>query len=282
MLILEKLMFQIDDHKVKIVTGKKTQTISFFDAQGTRIYKFRISDQKLFVNENLLQQQASIVAMCEYLTKKHSAVVEESDNNVDLKTNHWIDENISYVEQAINNLLDHFVKVPYFHRVEQSLHCELFRHLLQHEKLNQILHFDNFQTGIIHKEWPETIPRKYEDKNTRGNFDFALLAPPSIEEKKAAIDEFCKGLIHPSIVIEIGLNYGLKHLQNDYQKLINSNVNCGYLIHLARKDAGQKGVRKFVEEIISKEKTSNIKIVYAHVANNSVCYRRIGDTMMKC
>ncbi|BBM86841.1 hypothetical protein [Candidatus Uabimicrobium amorphum] len=275
-------MFQIGNYKVKIVTGKKTQTINVFNTKGERCYKFRISDSKRFVNQNLLQGHTSIQKMQQNLIKEHNAVIEKSCNGTEAGLDSWMQESIFYVEQAINNLLEHFVQVPYFHRVEQSLHCELFRHLLQSDPLNQVLNFEHFQTGIIHKEWPETIPREYEGKNQRGNFDFALLTPPSKKEQKITTDDFCKGLIRPSIVIEMGLNYDFKHLQNDHQKLINSGVDYGYLIHFARKNAGQKNVKEYVEQIISKEKASNIKIAYAHVVKNNVCYRRIGDKMVKC
>jgi len=95
----------------------------------------------------------------------------------------------------------------------------------------------NQYTALIHKEWPETIARP--DKNDRrGNFDLAILNPVDI--RKHTVTDFTNGHISPAFVVELGLNYGLDHLTNDYTKLINSNCNQGYLVHLWQP---HKGIR---------------------------------------
>lgn len=94
-----------------------------------------------------------------------------------------------------------------------------------------------YATTLIHKEWPETVVRP-EKNNIRGNFDIAILSPDSIA--KSSPEDFAKGLIKPDFVIEIGLNYGLDHLSQDDSKLVNSECDNGYLIHLWQPHKGIK------------------------------------------
>ena len=153
------------------------------------------------------------------------------------------------LESAIDNMIDNFIVEPYMHRCEHSVHCELYNMLTVHRALQGFYKLNDtvtlFKTSIVHKEWPETIPR--ESKNgRRGNFDLAILDPKMIQQ--ATITEFFNGHITPSFVVELGLNYGINHLIDDHEKLINSKINTissdgdmrGYLVHLWQPHKGLK------------------------------------------
>ena len=150
------------------------------------------------------------------------------------------------LETAIDSLIDNFLAEPYIHRCEHSIHCELYNMLSVHRVLQGLYPFRNgevYKTSLIHKEWPETIARP-EKNGRRGNFDIAILEPDMIQ--KYTLGDFYLGRIPPAFVVELGLNYKLNHLASDYEKLKNSNVNQGYLIHLWQPHKGIKN-----EEITS-------------------------------
>ncbi len=135
------------------------------------------------------------------------------------------------LETAIDSLVDNFAREPYIHRCEHSIHCELYNMLIVHRALQGLIPLknDGRSTTLIHKEWPETTPRQ-EKNGRRGNFDLAILDPEEIP--KCTVEKFTAGLITPTFVVEMGLNYGLSHLQNDNYKLNNSECRDGYLVHL--------------------------------------------------
>src|SRR6185503_2121721 len=106
---------------------------------------------------------------------------------------------------AIDALVWEFVEHPYLHRVEHSLHTRLFDILVSHRIFGDSLPIGGSGrfTQPVHKEWPETVIRP--DKNGRGNFDLAILSPERVAA--ANVEQFRTGLISPSIVIEMGLDY---------------------------------------------------------------------------
>jgi hypothetical protein len=55
-------------------------------------------------------------------------------------------------------------------------------------------------TQLIHKEWPETVPR--EGKNGRGNFDLAILSPNQLAGAQRW--QFDGGHIEAAFVTTIG------------------------------------------------------------------------------
>jgi hypothetical protein len=137
------------------------------------------------------------------------------------------------LETAIDSLIDNFAREPYIHRCEHSIHCELYNMLTVHRALQGLypLKGDGKRsTALVHKEWPETIPRP-EKQGRRGNFDLAILDPEHIPNH--TVQDFTAGLIPPAFIVEIGLNYGLDHLRNDDVKMVNSGYSSnGYLVHL--------------------------------------------------
>ena len=147
----------------------------------------------------------------------------------------WLPQAKLLVEQSIDQLIQEFIEFPYLHRVEHSIHFQLFHILLTHEELAQRVPFgaELGVTQLIHKEWPESIARK---GNRRGNFDLAVLSPQQLKGCTTT-DAFRDGLLHVPIVIEMGLDYDAEHLAGDVIKLVNSKPKHGYLVHLVRERA---------------------------------------------
>jgi len=143
----------------------------------------------------------------------------------------WLNRVTVLVEQAIDQMVLEFVDLPYLHRVEHSLHCELYALLTANRTLGRPYPLaDGTLVQLVHKEWPETTVRP--GKTGRGNFDMVVLHPASVS--KATITEFEEGRVAPAVVIEVALNYGEVHLRGDMAKLENSRPPGAYLVHLAR------------------------------------------------
>jgi hypothetical protein len=287
----------VEDRKIKIVTGKKSQTINVYvnnDEEGVYNPKLRITNPRKFITEDLLKAQdfRSIDEMVSYLKDHHDAIHEDLSHvdpqkyrllnrEILSKDETWADTVVSKVDLAINSLVDDFLKHPYRHRVEHSLHCELYMKLAQFEEFNQLLDFGSFRTSTIHKEWPETI-RRPSKGNRRGNFDLAILSPKTIDSDPIDIFHFRLGLIEPAVAIELGLDYGLAHLKGDVEKLENSKVKHGYLVHFARPEGEpQDEVEDCVLEIIEKEKAGGPKIAYVNINTNQKRFRKIGELEIK-
>ncbi|HVN98207.1 MAG TPA: hypothetical protein VMT62_17410, partial [Syntrophorhabdaceae bacterium] len=121
--------------------------------------------------------------------------------------------------------------------------CELYTMLTVHRALQGVYplggHPGRRNTTLIHKEWPETRARPGK-QGRRGNFDLVILDPEKIP--RHTVKEFCGGRIKPTFVVEMGLNYKLKHLQNDDTKLTNSRCQHGYLVHLWQPHRGMPPV----------------------------------------
>jgi len=158
------------------------------------------------------------------------------------------------LETSIDSLVDNFVREPYIHRCEHSLHCELYTMLASHRALQGLYPIGSSgrKASLVHKEWPEPFTR--EGHTRRGNVDLAILSDkdlahplessrendvfPSNATNLSEIDIFTGGYLRPDFVVEIGLNYPFEHLESDYKKLLNSRYSKGngnkeaYLVHL--------------------------------------------------
>lgn len=184
----------------------------------------------------------------------------------------WLGRAVESIDKAINDLVLEFTKLPYKHRREHSIHCELFH------KLASDPHFAPFDTGSfstqpIHKEWPEYISRP-EKGNQRGNFDMCIITPESF--KGASLDDFINGRIKPSIVIEFGLDYGYDHLIGDMHKLDNSGIEHSYIVHLSRPEAQYYDYNKTEDLILS----APFKCAYARLDAVSTHYKLLGDKII--
>jgi hypothetical protein len=184
-------------------------------------------------------------------TRSSEALVRvEPDSN-------WMASAVPAVEAAINELIKEFVEEPFLHRVEHSLHIRLYELIAQHPSFQGRFQIGKSQhsTQLVHKEWPETVPRK--DKNGRGNFDLAILSRNQLAT--AELWQFDGGHIEAAIVIEVGLNYDYKHLYGDHEKLLSSSVKAGYLVDLRR-----RGQPDTASERLVCDPTPPIRAAYAH------------------
>lgn len=284
-------MFIIDNRKVRIVTGTKSQTVNICTEEaflGKYDSTYRINDIERFVTQDLLisQKFKSVRQLARHLVEQHGARLENTDSNhypgdylprvIDHDAN-WASKYVSQVDQCLNRLVDAFIRSPYLHRVEHSLHCELYHWLLSLEWPNETFEMDGYSYRTLQKEWPETIPRPDKSRR-RGSFDLAILGPRKGTELHLDLSSYCDGLLKPAFVFELGLDYGLNHLQQDELKLLNSEIQNGYLIHFAR-DTGesQKGVEEYVLGLMGRESSGGPKIAYASHSGGSVKVRRIGE-----
>jgi len=128
------------------------------------------------------------------------------------------------LETSIDSLVDNFIREPYIHRCEHSLHCELYTMLTSHRALQGLYPIGDSgrKASLVHKEWPEPLIR--EGKNRRGNVDLAILNIDDLAAAENGINSFTEGRINPDFIVEIGLNYPIEHLENDYCKLDNSGT----------------------------------------------------------
>ena len=284
--------------KIKIKNGRKTQTVNIYTDKlkhGEYDYIVRMSGLDNFVKGNEINDKNFIEVneLIEYLKEYHYGVVEKSPQNKsfenynDYKTgnirtpNHaefgkdgWIKEAVPESEKIINNFLKKFIDFPYLHRVEHSIHCDLYNFFVSDDLFNDIVELtDRTKIQILHKEWPEYIPRENKN-NRRGNFDMAILAPESIKNK--SINDFIYGRIEAPIVVEMGLNYKIDHFTEDFKKLKNSNVYRGYLLHLVRKEVVNDNS---IEPLLLKieEQYKNIKVGYVRHTAKGVRFKLIGD-----
>jgi hypothetical protein len=158
------------------------------------------------------------------------------------------------LETSIDSLVDNFIREPYIHRCEHSLHCELYTMLTSHRALQGLYPIGNspYKASLVHKEWPEPLRRK--GKRGRGKVDLAILNREDLMDPVAAskksgllpqrvrpfkeIEVFARGFLMPAFVVELGLNYEVAtHLKPDHDKLINSGYSksiqdkAAYLVH---------------------------------------------------
>ena len=179
-----------------------------------------------------------------------------SEPNVD---DQWVAHAVDAVETAITKLVDQFLKHPFTHRVEHSLHVQLYQLLSESHQLSGMHPIGNtgFKTQLIHKEWPETKPRP--GKNGRGSFDLAILSPHQLANVQN-IEQFIHGRIAAPIVVELGLGYQDVHLGGDVGKLLASKIQHPYLVHFSRLRSNK---RSATEAMIA-ELRLPIKIAYVH------------------
>jgi hypothetical protein len=191
----------------------------------------------------------------------------------------WVGEAVEAVEASITKLIDEFRAQPFIHRVEHSLHVGLMQLLSEWEHLRgwYPIGDSGFKTQLIHKEWPETRPRKKKPElivdRRRGSFDVAILAPGQLE--KATLEQFTVGRIDAPIVIELGLGYWNDHLSGDREKLTNSRVQHPYLVHLSRMPSDYQ---KETEVIIAGiEAPTQIAYVHHDLEQKKVYFRHLGS-----
>jgi len=289
--------FHAAGRDVYLVTGAISQTVNICTPQakkGLYEWKFRFP-AKVALPVFRLELASRLDDLTALLTGELGGQVEVSPNGVStdvlepvqlvtkapsvvpIKPNdsdtEWIERARQITELCINELVQEFVELPYLHRVEHSMHARLYSLLRDQPLFDR--HFPLARgaayTQPVHKEWPETIARP-ENEGRRGSFDLAILSPSQLFE--SSLKNFTLGLLDAAVVIEMGLNYRDSHLRQDGEKLINSNVRHGYLVHLVREQGHEKAID---DTLASLRGSATIKVAYARVSGGQRFLKRLGD-----
>lgn len=190
------------------------------------------------------------------------------------KGNPWVAGAVRAVEASITKLAEEFRVHPFAHRVEHSWHVRLIQLLSEREELRgwHPLEEGGFKSQLIHKEWPETYGEELKDGTSkrRGSFDIAIVTPDQL--RRASIDQFRLGRIAAPIVIELGLGYWDKHLLADHEKLKDSKVQHGYLVHLSRMPSAR---RIYTEKLINGMQDVGVVYVHHDIPNRRVFYKAL-------
>ena len=269
-------ILHVADRRVKIVTGANTQTINVcFENPEAGVYqhKLRISTPASFVSadELSLREFPTLDAFIAYVSNQggieENSVGQQRHVPIAEPDAEWSDDKKCIVESQINRCVLDFMRQPYLHRVEHSLHIEMCRRLAERQELlEQFIRFDDRSASIVQKEWPETVTRP-EKADRRGSFDISILAPTS----EITRGHFIGGYIRPAFVIEVCLNYGKDHFIGDFDKLRNSHIRWGYLAHFARPEGEpQEEVEAYIAQV-EKERSQRDnnwpQIVYARLTS---------------
>ncbi|MBW7899724.1 hypothetical protein B188_28370 [Candidatus Brocadiaceae bacterium B188] len=283
---------KVGDRDVHIVTGRISQTVNVCtpaNERGKYDWIIRLTPQH-FVDKSQVEAHASLNSLIEWLTgeeqigqveqrptgegteahpQANETVPEVSPTDPDDAV--WIERAMRITEVCIDELVREFLELPYLHRVEHSIHTRLYAILSTQPHFDR--HFSlaggKMLTQPIHKEWPETIPRP-EKGNRRGNFDLAILSPNRLRE--CSLRDFSTGRIVPPIVIEMGLNYGEGHLALDAEKLLNSRVQHGYLVHLVREMPHDPTIDETIERLRSE---GTVKVAFARYDESGRKYAKL-------
>lgn len=260
--------FWLSDRRVILRTGTKSQTVNVCTRQNVpgeyeAIYRLPILSA---IAAPDVPKMADLHAFGNWLVETRNAFPEGPSGQpaglgtavgISAVDEAWLRMVVEKVEHAVDLLVDDFAEHPYRHRVEHSLHLQLYHTLTDCQEFDILapVGTSSLHAGLIHKEWPETLPGAAADR--RGLFDLAVLAPSQLAQ--ASIEQFRQGRIHAPIVVEVGLDYGRAHLKQDLKKLRNSEVPHAYALHFSRLPAGDK-----VEDLLTAA-YPNIRTAYAHV-----------------
>jgi hypothetical protein len=283
--------------KVKILTGRHTQTVNFESQDGEVDYDPRVVIRppnprigSMLQDRDFLSKEAAV----EYLVQECRGVIdpplqkyahittEASDaalsrnSQAEPEGNHmsteWMERAVSAVERVLDQFVLQFIDFPYLHRVEHSIHCELYRLLSNERIFANTCPMNRWVSQSIHKEWPEYKPRP-DKGNRRGNIDLCIIAPKKLVS--CTYEQFRHGRIEPDIAIEIGLDYRIRHLKEDSRKLLNSSIGHGYLVHLVRQDVPDN--YDAVEAFLLSHTLGNLKTGYAKLCGTQAAYKLVND-----
>lgn len=259
----------LNDWSFKIRTGSRSQTVNRFPKGGPEgdyeaVYRIA-SVADFFTNEtweSMVSQlgnqtpeeiEKQLLAIGAQFEGPRKAGSKPITIPTDTKWGKAVEAN---VYEAIEELICRFLRYPQMHRVEHSLHCELYQILIEREVFSGFQNVGKTKTRLVQKEWPEVRPSG--ESSTRGQYDLSILAPGG---DSSSVD-FRFGRIVPAFAIELGLNYGKQHLANDYEKLkvvLKDSVK-GILVHFANAHSDQSAVEALSKDIL-KEKKVDIAFV---------------------
>jgi hypothetical protein len=181
-----------------------------------------------------------------------------------MTTGQWLEDAVGAAEESIEQLVTDFRRHPFEHRVEHSFHIQLWNLLNGHETLRRQVKLVDwpYMTQLIHKEWPSDrkINLSGKGNETRQRYDIAILDPEVLAATK--MGDFVNGVPSAAIVIELGLDYSLKHLKQDFEKLELNEARHAYVVHFSRKPTRQASK---VEELIEEKASGKIRTAYVHL-----------------
>jgi hypothetical protein len=282
---------EVAGRTVTVRTGRKSQTVNICtppQVVGDYDAIYRLPIQSAIEDPGEIPEVATLAEFATWLTARNGLLEGSSTAHgkagdlyplVRAPINDaWVSDAVSLVEGAIGSLVDMFVRTPYLHRVEHSFHAELISELRKRDKLRERVEIgvSGFTTQLIHKEWSETVTRVGRGKTVerRGLFDIVVLAPAQFE--KVTLEQFLRGRIEPPIAIEVGLDYGLKHIDGDIAKLCTSKVPHPYLIHLSRIGPRVEAVEDRINDVANF--APGLQVAYVHHGTGGVAVKRLNDS----
>jgi len=177
-------------------------------------------------------------------------------------------DHIPFINYSVIHLLNDFILNPYIHRVEHSLHCELYglitKELATIPKTNRLMrNIHDFNTQLVHKEWPH---QNGIDKSLRrGNYDLVVLDYPSL--MNCSLNDYLVGKnIDITSVIELGLNYPTSHIEKDCITLSKTKAKNKWIIHFRNIKSRKSSIKKHREKINDCScRYNDISFIYAWV-----------------
>ena len=281
---------EVAGRTVSVRTGRKSQTVNICTPRqvvGDYEAIYRLPIESAIEDPGEIPEGATLAEFATWLTERNgvpegptaygktgglSPLVSAPVNDA------WVSDAIPLVEEAIGSLVDRFVRAPYLHRVEHSFHAELISELRRRKKLRACVEIGTSgrTTQLIHKEWPETVVRGGRGKTVerRGLFDVVVLAPAQFGE--VTLEQFLQGRIEPPIVIEVGLDYGLTHIDGDIDKFRTSKVPHPYLIHLSRIGPRVEAVENRINGIATS--APGLRVAYVHHRTGGIALKGLNDS----
>ena len=236
-------MIDIAGRRVKLCTCVRSQTVNVCYANdpvdGSYEFKFRNSDSANLLTEESLTALGidDLDELRDFLIQHGAEAENPSAKRTPIprlldQTNAMPEGIVNRLDEQVDAFLDDFIANPYAHRVEHSIHIDLFSRIATHEEVvAQRVEIQNgHMSQLVHKERPE--PSRIGKSTRRGSHDIALLPPC-----KPSPEQFCLGFIRPFAAFELGLNYDVAHFDKDVFTLHYAKLPASYVIHLARTEA---------------------------------------------
>ncbi len=274
-----------DGRQVVLVRGTKTQTVNVCTPAARagayeHVYRLPIAED---VEPKDLAELADAAALHDWVASHRGVEEQQRDGRrgrpvlplVDVEADPgWLAAATTAVETVLDDAVMEFLARPYQHRVEHSLHAELYLRMKDQAALRGEFPLRTGEmTQLVHKEWPETRPDLSPGASgRRGAFDLAVVSPEGLAA--ASLERFRQGRIAAPIVIEVGLDYGQKHLEDDGKKMLKSGVRAAYLLHLSRvRDVNATAIEAYVST-----PPGHLRVAYVHHApSGGKRYKRLDD-----
>jgi hypothetical protein len=156
--------FWLNDRRVIVRTGTKSQTVNVCTRQNApgeyeAVYRLPILSA---IAAPDVPEMADLHAFGTWLVETRNALLEGPSGQpvvpgtavgISAVDEAWLRVAVEKVEQAVDLLVDDFAEHPYRHRVEHSLHPQLYRVLADHRQLDVLapVGTSSLRAGPIHK-----------------------------------------------------------------------------------------------------------------------------------